>query len=565
MTPVDPRLQGPDGFKNWLWIAWQALGLPEPTPVQYDIADWIANGPRRCVTQAFRGVGKSYIASAYVVWRLLLDPSLNFLIISASKNRADDFSTFSLKLIEELGPLAHHLRPREGQRCSKVAFDVGNAPPAHAPSVTSKGVYSSITGQRASEVIIDDCASWANSQTSAMRDKLAAATGEYEAILKPGGRIIYLGTPQTEQDILHELPTRGFKTRIWPARFPNSRQRAGYGDMLAPMIADNVEQPGAATDPLRFDLEDLAERELSYGRSMFAMQFMLDQTLQDIDRYPLKINDLIVTDLDPEFCFEKYTWCNDPDKVWKDLQCVGLAGDRFYRPLMTVGDQVKYGTTVLSVDPSGRGADETAVSCVASSPTGQLCVLECKGIKGGFEPEVLEQIAHIAKRNKVNLILCEANLGAGMFASLLQPWLTKIYPCAIEEVTHSIQKEKRICDVLEPLLNSHSLIIDRSVVLRDAESGSDHSLDSQRQYQLIWQLSRLQRVRGALRHDDRLDALAMACQYFVAHVSRDVDKEMKQRREDAHEALLSEYMEIGPSKVLLGHKPVEMSWTPERP
>ena len=565
MASVDPRLLGPNGFKNWLWIAWQALGLPEPTPVQYDIAEWIANGPRRCVTQAFRGVGKSYITSAYVVWRLLLDPSLNFLVISASKNRADDFTTFSLKLIEELGPLAAHMRPKEGQRCSKVAFDVGMAPPAHAPSVTSKGVFSSITGARADEIICDDVASWANSQTQQMRDKLAAATGEYEAILKPGGRILYLGTPQTEQDILHELPPRGFKTRIWPARYPNNRQRAGYGDMLSPMIAENTEEPGSPTDPLRFDDQDLTERELSYGRSMFALQFQLDQTLQDIDRYPLKINDLIVTDLDPEFCFEKYTWCNDPDKAWADLPCVGMAGDRFYRPLMTVGDQIKYSTTVLSVDPSGRGADETAVSAVASSPTGQLFVLECTGIKGGYEPEVLEQIAYIAKRTKARLILCEANLGAGMFASLLQPWLAKIYRCPIEEVTHSIQKEKRICDVLEPLLNSHSLVLDRSVVQRDAEVVSDRSQETQRQYQLLWQLSRIQRIRGALRHDDRLDSLAMACQHFVEHVARDTDKEMRQRRDDAHESLLKDYLEVGPSKVILGHKPVEMAWSHERP
>ena len=564
MTTVDPRLLGPDGFKNWLFICWNALGLPAPTPVQYDIADWISRGPRRCVTQAFRGVGKSYVCSSYVVWRLLLDPSLNFLVISASKNRADDFTTFTLKLIEELGSLVAHMRPKEGQRCSKIAFDVGGAPPAHAPSVTSKGVFSSITGARADEIICDDVASWSNSQTQAMRDKLSAATGEYEAILKPGGRILYLGTPQTEQDILHELPTRGFATRIWPARVPNSRQRAGYGDMLAPSIAQRVDEPGTPVEPTRFSNEDLLERELSYGRQMFALQFLLDQSLSDIDRYPLKINDLIVTDLDPEYCHEKYTWCNDPDKAWLDLPCVGMAGDRFYRPLMTAGEQVKYDTCVLSVDPSGRGADETAVAAVASYG-GQLMVLECVGLKGGYDPPVLEEIVKIAKRNKARLILCEANLGGGMFSSLLKPYLSKSYRCPIEEVTHSTQKEKRICDVLEPLLNQHSLILNRSVVLKDAESVQDRSQDTQRQYQLLWQLSRIQRLRGALRHDDRLDALAMACQYFVDHVAKDTDREMRLRKSDAHEALLREYLETGPSKVILGRKPVEMGWIGARP
>ena len=564
MTDVDPRLKGSVGFKNWLWICWQALGLPDPTPVQNDIADWISNGPRRCVTQAFRGVGKSYITSAYVVWRLLLDPSLNFLVISASKNRADDFTTFSLKLIEELGPLAHHLRPREGQRCSKVAFDVGGAPPAHAPSVTSKGVFSSITGARADEVIVDDAASWANSQTQMMRDKLFAATQEYEAILKPGGRILYLGTPQTEQDLLHELPNRGFETRIWPARVPNARQREGYGGLLAPVIEAMAEAPGTPTEPTRFPDEDLVGRELAYGRSMFGLQFMLDQSLADIDRYPLKINDLIVTDLDPEFCFEKYVWCNDPDKAWTDLPCVGMAGDRFYRPLMTPGDQVKYETCVLSIDPSGRGADETAYAAVASY-AGQLFVLECGGIKGGFDPPVLEELAQIAKRTKARLCLVEANLGGGMFGSLLQPYLSKIYRCPIEEVTHSIQKEKRVCDVLEPVLNSHSLVMDRSVIIKDHESVLERPQEQQRQYQLLWQLSRIQRLRGALRHDDRLDALAMACQYFSDFMAKDTDRVMHQRKNEARDDALRDYMESGPLKLTIGAKETKETWQELRP
>ena len=564
MPDIDPRLTGKDGFKNWLWVCWQALGLPDPTPVQYDIADWIANGPKRSVTQAFRGIGKSYITSAYVVWRLLLDPSLNFLVISASKNRSDDFTTFSLKLIEELGPLAHHLRPREGQRCSKVAFDVGGAPPAHAPSVTSKGVFSSVTGARADEVIVDDASSWANSQTQMMRDKLFAATQEYEAILKPGGRIIYLGTPQTEQDLLHELPSRGFETRIWPARMPNTRQKEGYAGRLAPMIEEMSVAAGTPIEPSRFPEDDLLGRELAYGRSMFSMQFMLDQSLSDIDRYPLKINDLIVTDLDPEYCYEKYVWTNDPDKAWLDVPCVGMAGDRFYRPLMTVGDQVTYETCVLAIDPSGRGEDETAYAAVASY-AGQLMVLECGGIKGGFDPPVLEELAQIAKRTKARLCLVEANLGGGMFSSLLQPYLNRIYKCPIEEVTHSIQKEKRICDCLEPVLNSHSLVLNRSVVLKDQESVQDKPLEVQRQYQLLWQLSRIQRIRGALRHDDRLDALAMAVQYFSDFMAKDTDREMRLRRDEAHEAALKDYLEHGPMKVTFGSKPTEMVWQDIRP
>ena len=560
MTQVDPRLHGPSGFKNFLYLAWAALGLPEPTTVQYDIADYLAGGPRRTVIQAFRGVGKSYITSAYVVWRLLLDPSLNFLVISASKNRSDDFSTFTLRLIEEMGVLTAHMRPKENQRNSKVAFDVGPAPPSHSPSVTSKGVYSSITGARASEIICDDVASWANSQTQMMRDKLAAATQEYEAILKPGGRIIYLGTPQTEQDILRELPARGFETRIWPARVPSERQRVGYGSMLAPMVASLTEPPGTPTDPARFDTDDLLERELAYGRSMFNLQFMLDQSMSDLDRYPLKINDLQVADLDSDKCWEKYVWCNDPEKVINDLPCVGFNGDRYYRPMATDGELVPYETKVMAVDPSGKGADETAVA-VTGSYAGQAFVLCCKGIKGGFGDEVLEEIARTAKQYKVNRILVEENLGQGMFKSLLQPVLAKVgYACSVDLVRHHIQKERRICDTIEPLSSSRRLVFDRSVVQQDYDSVQSMPADQQRSYMLMHQFSRITRDRGALRHDDRLDALSMALGFHADAMARDRDREMREVREERHNRLLEEFLKPGAKGVTIGHRPRQSSW-----
>ena len=54
-------------FRNFLYLAWKHLNLPDPTDIQYEIADWMQNGSRRAVIQGFRGVGKSWICSAYVV------------------------------------------------------------------------------------------------------------------------------------------------------------------------------------------------------------------------------------------------------------------------------------------------------------------------------------------------------------------------------------------------------------------------------------------------------------------------------------------------------------------
>ncbi|CAB4139312.1 hypothetical protein UFOVP348_54, partial [uncultured Caudovirales phage] len=82
-----------------MFLVWKHLGLPEPTPVQYDIANYLQNGPRRSVIEAFRGVGKSWITSAFVCWLILNNPQLKILVVSASKERADAFSTFVKRLI----------------------------------------------------------------------------------------------------------------------------------------------------------------------------------------------------------------------------------------------------------------------------------------------------------------------------------------------------------------------------------------------------------------------------------------------------------------------------------
>jgi len=101
-------------FRNFLYMAWKHLNLPEPTPVQYDIAQFLQDAPKRGVIEAFRGVGKSYITSAFVCWKLLLDSEHKVLVVSASKTRSDDFSTFTQRLIQEM-PVLHHLKSGKGK------------------------------------------------------------------------------------------------------------------------------------------------------------------------------------------------------------------------------------------------------------------------------------------------------------------------------------------------------------------------------------------------------------------------------------------------------------------
>jgi len=78
-----------EDFRYFLVLVWKFLDLPDPTPLQYDVARYLQHGPRRKIIEAFRGIGKSWITSAFVVWLLLRNPQLKILVVSASKERAD--------------------------------------------------------------------------------------------------------------------------------------------------------------------------------------------------------------------------------------------------------------------------------------------------------------------------------------------------------------------------------------------------------------------------------------------------------------------------------------------
>ena len=49
---------------------------------------------------------------------------------------------------------------------------------------------------------------------------------------------------------------------------------------------------------------------------------------------------------------------------------------------------------------------------------------------------------------------------------------------------------------------------------------------------MMYQLTRLAADRGALTNDDRLDAFAMACKYWVDAMAQDVEQRMGVRKEE---------------------------------
>lgn len=545
-------------FRNFLALVWDHLKLPSPTDIQFDIAHYIQHGPKRQCIMGFRGVAKSFATDAYALWELYRNPDLNIVIVSASKSRADDSSTFMLRLVNEM-PLLQHLRPRDSQRQSMVGFDVGPAKASQTQSVVSVGINGQLTGKRADIIIADDVEVANNSETQLMREKLAEKIKEFEALLKPGGKIVYLGTPQTEDSIYTLLPERGYDVRVWPILYPDEKQLAAYDGKLSPMLAEKLAKDpalaGTSTEPSRFTIMDIDSRRLSYGPAGFALQFMLDPRLTDVDRYPLKLADLMFYPLDLEMGPERLLWAGTPEQVIQDAPCVGMRGDRLHAAvLMPETRHTPYHGKVMYIDPAGRGNDETAYAIVGQL-NGYLYVFDVGGLRG-YGPETLDELARLAKHYKVNKVLCEPNFGDGMFTTLLKQTMLRTYPVSVEDSERSKgQKEKRIIDTLWPVISTHKLVVNRGLIRQDYDSTSGMGVEEATIRRLFYQLTRITPDRGSLKHDDRAEALSGAVWYWTRSLGQDQQRAVEAARQRAREQELKNFRNH-----VFGKKPDRRNW-----
>ena len=545
MTNTLQALQ--NDFKLFLQALWDQLDLPSPTRAQYAIADYLQNGPKRLQIQAFRGVGKSWITGAFVLWTLFNDPERKIMIISASKERADNMSIFLQKLIIET-PWLNHLQPKsEDSRWSRISFDV-NCSPHQAPSVKSVGITGQLTGSRADLMILDDIEVPGNSMTELMREKLLQLCTEAESILTPkrDSRIMYLGTPQTTFTVYRKLAERSYRPFVWPSRYPRNNKLSQYEGLLAPQIQEDLDsgvEEWDVTDPDRFDNDDLLEREASMGRSNYMLQFQLDTSLSDAEKFPLKMADLVVTSINPSEAPDNCVWCSDPANVIKDLPTVGLPGDYFYSPMQLQGEWTPYQETICSVDPSGRGTDETAAAFI-SQKNGFLYLHEMRAYRDGYSDTTLLDILRGCRKYNVTKLVIETNFGDGMVSELFKKHLQQTKQLIdVEEVRANVRKEDRIIDALEPILNQHRLVLNKTVIDWDYKSNKDLAPEERLQYMLFYQMSRMCREKGAVKHDDRIDCLAQGVQYFTDALGISAQEAINTRKRDEWNSVLEDFLD----------------------
>ena len=159
--------------------------------------------------------------------------------------------------------------------------------------------------------------------------------------------------------------------------------------------------------------------------------------------------------------------------------------------------------------------------------------------------------------------MVEANYGDGMFNNLLRPVVAeRCGQVAIEEYKVLGQKEKRMLESLEPVLAQHRLIIDKKAIMQET---------------LQRQITRLTSSRGALKHDDRVDVLSAAVNFWKDNLNCNVDNVVEKRRDATRKEEVDEWAknfragmagqlsgalrQSGPSNTNKFHKKENNKWT----
>ena len=158
--------------------------------------------------------------------------------------------------------------------------------------------------------------------------------------------------------------------------------------------------------------------------------------------------DLVVTAVNPTSAPDSIIWCSDPRNVIKELPTVGLPGDYFYSPMQLQGEWHPYQETICSVDPSGRGTDETAAAFI-SQRNGFLYLHKVCAYRDGYSDTTLLDILRHCKKYNVTKLVIETNFGDGIVAELFKKHLQQTKQAIdVEEVRANVRKKTELLTLL---------------------------------------------------------------------------------------------------------------------
>lgn len=532
----DPAFFVQEVFASQRKAGWAKLGEVEEDAINFTYG--VTSDATRRGVLMYRNAGKTHWGTiCLTLYRLFRDPYRRVVVISKSSGAAQEMILSCRQLIDDVWFL-NHLRPKADRRDNSKAFDVGPLMPgAKQPSVKALGIDGQLSTNRAHTVIADDVETEQNAMTPEARIRLKETVTEFRQWLfeernltdedKADGfvapvdppEIVYFGTPKHEDTLYLALSKKNVAMRGYPIQLPAPDENVIN---LAPMLVErlaNGGKPGDPTAPHRFGVTAIADF-MSEGMHKFKREQMLIADLGQTNRYPMRLSDLMVHECPRDKAPVSMVWGTRDNVGSTDtgLPTLGPTNDRLYRPIFVDPNFASYNVTKAGIDPAGRGADRTGLT-IAGELGGLFFVKHNCGLSGTSDETCLE-IARRLREYGATEAYFEVNIDStgaweqvmrGAIRKLtLQPGVDPRFPqgwnCTLTDVRSHGQKELRIIGAVEPLLSSHRIVVDPSVV-------APH--EPERHLEFQYQLACMTRDRGCLVEDGRIDSLAILLRAWI--------------------------------------------------
>ena len=449
----------------------------------------------RTLILASRNSAKSTLTTLYLTWRLFLDPTLSILMVSKSAALAKR-NLRTVRTYIDRCQLLEPLRPTDDEIDAAEGFEVPGSREllSGARSFSSLGRTGQITGMRADLVVSDDIEG-RDDNTPEKADALNEMIGELEHVLNPNGRVIWLGTPQSQYTVyarlLKDETVHSVKACMFEQDFIGG---AGKGQGVEVLLHSRW--------PYRFSDEDLAKKRKSVTKREWNLHWALEIDTKLMDDRPLKIAGFVVADLDPRATQAALSY-SPGGEVLHDLNRWSAApGDHWTAAAEVSKDQRPYILTLAAIDPASglAGRDAIGLAIISVTQGGQAVVRHVEGVRGESQLQCIKDIAATLQKFGVQRMAVEEKADSLFGASLATALQQRQWPITLEQIKAGTQsKGERIVSTLSPALSAGRLVLPRALV------NTDHVGEMVQQMMgVTWD----NKIRS--KHDDIIDALSHA-------------------------------------------------------
>lgn len=446
--------------------AWASLNGWEVPAFHWQVCQFLDNDENwrhfTAVLEVFRGAGKSTIVGLYIVYRLVKDPTLRFLVLSADDRSATRISNDCRSIITR-HPWAKHLRGKDTE-WKQHRFTVVGATDARNPSVSAHGITSNITSARADIIVYDDVETPKTSSNEEARYHLRQKLQESTHILVPRGKKLYIGTPHSYESIYPEIVAQGCSSLVLP--------------LIINPTGEFPEIRGQSRWPERFDQEDITRRQRTSKKGNFLSQYQL-----------------IAVDVEDSFLdpAEVRTYGDEIEFSWAQGQQQAYIGDTRLAGVSAFWDPALAGRQ--------RKGDSSVLAIVYSDTAGHYYIHRLISLHGDPD-EQCGQVRDAALKWRVPVVQVETN-GIGAFLPQVLLKHVRGLGIGVDGIYTSVKKEKKILEALETPLYAGALHIHEEVLKTP----------------FIEQLRDFNPYKSAI-HDDFIDAPASAIQAGPIRIGR---------------------------------------------